>query len=460
MQKYYAYLDGDSIGDAIGNLLNSGNPGRAKLFSESIKESMREIELLISSNRDISILILGGDDVLIEYWSDSTNFLAIPKQIITIFEQSSGLSMSCGIGKSVQEAKFYLALAKTTGKNKIEINKSDMELLRDRQYHTLYVFATSDRPDVYINAIVYCLENEDFSIKRIILSGISRDKVNKDKYELKLRLIKERILLQIDALQGGHYIPRFPRPDDFTDESKIREFNDQGRAEIRDSAKFIGLSTAAQRMYRKVSTLPEIDTKLLDYEKLDEYLSITRTNGFVFDLSGLVKSYMLEVYFLLSQKGSVDIYSFEIKRDERLYDETELIHNLDANNGDYEYQKLSSSKYVEGKVILSEETALKRHKKIKDYETIKIKYAEDFANTWIFILFILSFSLFLACILIVYRGGWSGLEPWTFLALPFLGYILSIIFVLLFKRDFTIKPKVLFDFLKQKKLDQITRDFS
>jgi hypothetical protein len=390
---------------------------------------------------------------LIQYWSNPDEITLIPERIISIFKDFSGLTMSCGIGSNIQESLYYLNLAKNAGKNRIEFSDRNAMNLSRESYTTLYMLTTSDRPDVYVNAIAYCLENPDFEIKKIILAGINKDETKKWKYESRLRLIRERVLLQIEALQDGQYIPKFPRYKNLVEEDDIQEFNHEGRLQIMASSKTISVSDSDRKMYRKISTL-EIELEVLPYKNLQLHLRLPHIKNCIFDLSGFLKSYMLEVFFLLRRQGIKEIYSFEIQRDERSYDELELIHNLDLNSQDYEYQNLARSAYTQGMTVVSEESQFDRHKKSEAYEKLKNAYAEDFANTYLAAFFMIAFFLFLTCLYIVIQGGWDGLEPWTFLALPFLGYLLEIVFQL-FKRDFSVKPKFLFSFLKHKKLGQI-----
>ena len=58
MGKVYAFLDGDSIGTRLEELLSKSKALEAALLSETIKTAMLEIDRLLSSKDDVEIIIL------------------------------------------------------------------------------------------------------------------------------------------------------------------------------------------------------------------------------------------------------------------------------------------------------------------------------------------------------------------------------------------------------------------
>jgi len=72
------------------------------------------------------------------------------------------------------------------------------------QAKVLYIFVTSDSPDVYINTIGYCIEHHDIS--RVIFLGIVKDKGQRIGTEKYLKEVKDRVLKQLSLLQEGKYL--------------------------------------------------------------------------------------------------------------------------------------------------------------------------------------------------------------------------------------------------------------
>ena len=68
----------------------------------------------------------------------------------------------------------------------------------------LYIFVTSNIPDVYINTIGYCIENYD--INEIILLGIVKDKGQKSGSDKYLSSVKSQIEKQLILLQKDKYL--------------------------------------------------------------------------------------------------------------------------------------------------------------------------------------------------------------------------------------------------------------
>jgi len=78
-----------------------------------------EIGKILKSRNGIKVMILGGDDLLIKY--DSTKYGSeLLEEIRTLFQDKTGLSMSCGVGKNIAESIQNLRLAKLYGKNQIK----------------------------------------------------------------------------------------------------------------------------------------------------------------------------------------------------------------------------------------------------------------------------------------------------------------------------------------------------
>jgi len=114
----YAFFDGDNIGDTIEKLLIEKRVDEATLLSENINKSVHNLEKLLRSKNGVEIIILGGDDLLIKFDSEECD-VKLLNEITILFENTCGLSMSCGVGTTILEAIQNLHMAKLYGKNQI-----------------------------------------------------------------------------------------------------------------------------------------------------------------------------------------------------------------------------------------------------------------------------------------------------------------------------------------------------
>jgi CRISPR/Cas system-associated protein Cas10 (large subunit of type III CRISPR-Cas system) len=115
----YAFFDGDNIGPTVEILLTESKISEAMTFSENIKAALLEIEKLLKATDGIKIIILGGDDILIEFDPIKHN-LDFLEKLRDTFKDKTGNSMSCGVGKDVPQSIWHLHIAKLYGKNTIK----------------------------------------------------------------------------------------------------------------------------------------------------------------------------------------------------------------------------------------------------------------------------------------------------------------------------------------------------
>ncbi|MEH2076970.1 MAG: mCpol domain-containing protein [Nostoc sp.] len=203
----YAFFDGDNIGNTIENLLNNGRVQEATYLSESIKLAIFQIELFIKSTDDTELIIAGGDDVLIKYNTEKYNHTFLEK-ISKIFSKHTGLSMSCGVGENVSQAINNLANAKQGTKGIIKYTNYEEEVQNYPMKQTkLYIFATSDDPNPYINVIAHCEVNYP-NLNEIIVIGITADRGKTGSEMTKLHKLKDNISNQLENLSKGKYLKK------------------------------------------------------------------------------------------------------------------------------------------------------------------------------------------------------------------------------------------------------------
>jgi len=114
----FAFFDGDNVGVTIEKNLTMGNVTEAKEISNAIKKSLDLMEVEIQKHHSVEIIIIGGDDLLLKFIDNDINQQLI-KNLIKIFEATTSLSMSCGVGDSINEAIYNLHLAKLFGKAQV-----------------------------------------------------------------------------------------------------------------------------------------------------------------------------------------------------------------------------------------------------------------------------------------------------------------------------------------------------
>ncbi|MBD2441288.1 mCpol domain-containing protein [Nostoc sp. FACHB-110] len=442
MVDVYAFLDGDNIGIRIANLLNKGKSLEASLLSENIKTAIFEIDMLINSKPNIKIIIIGGDDVLIKYDYDEYG-TKILEEIIDIFKRYTGLSMSCGIGLNLEQTLVNLDNAKTGGKNRIE-KPSQLILNKMSKAATLYLFTDSNRPDVYVNSITCCAEEEDYTLREVYFLAITRDKGQITNFENRLENIQKQVSKQLELLQVGKYL--------YLDNPTKTWLEKDIDISSHDKLRY---TKSAQILFKiDVILYDSLEEKILSYTNIAE----NRNEICIFDLSAAIKSLMIDIYTILRINNIYQIRTFEIKKrvQGRDFDERELIHNLYLDHNEYEYTFLCEGVYTSKSIIksltknnLDFEYADKLNKVID-------AYADEFANFWLTIIFVIALLFLVICIVIVIQNGWSWLEPWTFVIFgPPTLYLLTLLVKIIWKRELSVDPGFLYELFKNWKKQKI-----
>jgi CRISPR/Cas system-associated protein Cas10 (large subunit of type III CRISPR-Cas system) len=110
----YIIGDGDGIRRNIELYLLNSNFDRLSRFSASLINSIAEIANIASQTMDAKIIYAGGDDIF--FTVDMNNYQeAIIKKLMAIFTESTGCTISFGVGETVKEAFINLRLAKAGG---------------------------------------------------------------------------------------------------------------------------------------------------------------------------------------------------------------------------------------------------------------------------------------------------------------------------------------------------------
>lgn len=295
----------------------------------------------------------------------------------------------------------------------------------------LYIFVTSDTPDLYINIIGYCVEH--YKIIKVVFLGIVEDRGQRERIKNSLTTIKERVVQQLSLIQQGQYL--------YLDQ-KTRQWQ-QKTLEIENYDKL---------RYSKIAE-QDIDIHVIIYETLEEELSgFLRSSSCIFDTSSVLKTFLIDVYTLLLTKNIADIYVFELRLPRRTYDEQELIHNLSFDRRDYEYVNITKSRYTIGTIIKTKIQEDTDKFKINSVNSLVEAIAERFARNALIVYALLILAICVWATIIVIQGNWNELEPWTFLLLALLPYLINIIALIFFKKEPSLRPNLLYDWLKNYKL--------
>lgn len=410
----YAYFDGDNIGSAIEHLLNSGKESEATHLSESIKRALFQIESYMEGHKDVELLMLGGDDILIKY-DDTKHSLKLLEEVMEIFFKQTGLSMSCGVGANVSQAIGNLSSVKSSSKGTIKQPNTALDHTEYPQKSAkLFIFTTSDIPDPYINAMIHCMVHQP-PLTQVILVGIINDRRKTEQQKQALENLKKRLVEQVKRLCEGKYLTKKDG-----EEKEVEIFVQQSDRQI-----------YAQLLHLK------LDVQAIPYKDLEKDLALIlnemESYRCVFDVTAVLKTHLIDIYTILRFRNITSIYYFELFN-RRTYDDKELIHNLDYEKN-YDYVRMSESLYTRDKMIISNSSVVTEteYNKIatafsyieNNRNQLEEDMSNNFAKTGVLAYFIVGAGLFY----LLYRykeitspDGWTWLEPrvWVFGILFFL----------------------------------------
>lgn len=257
----------------------------------------------------------------------------------------------------------------------------------------LYIFITSNAPDLYINVLRHCVQHFDLD-KEIYFVGVLEDSDKEEDTEKYLDIVIQRTKEQIINLTKGEYFS--------TKEKKVIQISIEEHHKRRYTALLDFKLTPRPILYKNIE------------KELQKYI----TNG-IFDVSGFQKDYLVDVYTILHLFKNSNVFYFKIKKlKDRTFDDKELIHNLTLHT-DYEFENISESFVTRGTSVIRNNTIEEVIK--KDNQIIKLTedWANSYASIWTNIV-----RAFLAIVLIVgvimfYKNidNWEKMEPWTFLLL-------------------------------------------
>jgi len=175
----------------------------------------------------------------------------------------------------------------------------------------LYIFATSYRPDAYVNTIAYAIEHLGVGSIYVIVISEHDYPEEEQKAQLMASGVLANIILQLQALEDRKYILFGKKPDE---NEYINLENIEGSSVYSKCLKVIEKS-GTTGIAISLSTLA---TALKNY--------ISKGNC-IFDVTALKKNLLVDVVTTLISYSFSEVYSFELKK-RPSFDQNDLYHNL------------------------------------------------------------------------------------------------------------------------------------
>jgi hypothetical protein len=185
---------------------------------------------------------------------------------------------------------------------------------------TLYLVATSERPDPYINTLVHTLS---LGVSSVTIVVIGEHEYDDEREESLASTVLANISTQLRLLAAGRYLSDAVQPGR-TNHVRIGQ----------DDAKVYARCLEHLNQHSVTSVVVPL------YELDDRLKGFISSGPCIFDVSALKKKLLVDVVALLLSNGFSEVYSFELLKSPT-YDERDLIHAL--RHEEYVYRNLTDS---------------------------------------------------------------------------------------------------------------------
>lgn len=118
MENFYVLGDADKIREKIDFYLLNHDFKSLSNFSQNLTVAINEIKEVAISSIDAQIILAGGDDILF-YVPCEKYRKELVQNLQQVFLDITGVTISFGIGKSIETAYINLRKAKSSKNNKI-----------------------------------------------------------------------------------------------------------------------------------------------------------------------------------------------------------------------------------------------------------------------------------------------------------------------------------------------------
>jgi hypothetical protein len=106
--------DGDRVQSMIDNALLGGDLGRVQTLSANLTSAMKDLAAIVQTTNGWHLVFSGGDDICITVESSAYREEFI-RELMRLFNNQTGGSMSFGVGESIESAYINLRRAKARG---------------------------------------------------------------------------------------------------------------------------------------------------------------------------------------------------------------------------------------------------------------------------------------------------------------------------------------------------------
>ncbi|HAS42948.1 MAG TPA: hypothetical protein DCS93_20880 [Microscillaceae bacterium] len=196
------------------------------------------------------------------------------------------------------------------------------------QKRPLFIFVYGQKPYPYINAISYCIENQNTG--SVFIIGIKHEDEKGNTAEPEPGKILSKIRLELNNLSKGIY-------EIYRQETKSMEYID-----IVDKD---GLD-----IYNRDSKIlnNHSGNETIEYVNLGKKLKeiISKNRDAIIDVTSLKKNLIVEVTTIALANNFKEVYSGEIINKQATHDEKDLYHTL-KKNSQFKYRNIMDSKHIE-----------------------------------------------------------------------------------------------------------------
>jgi hypothetical protein len=252
----------------------------------------------------------------------------------------------------------------------------------------LYIFTTSDNPDPYINAIAHCVVYYK-ELNQVTLIEIIGDRRRTESKKNDLNKLRQNIDDQLENLSKSKYF--------------LKRKDNTG--ELLD----IQIESTDCEMYARLKDVL-VDVKVWIYDDLEREVSdllICRgLSKYIFDVTAVLKSQLVDVYIILKSKNINAVHSFELVN-KPFHDYRDLIHNFEFEKT-YKYPCLAESFHTKDISVANIDSIISR----RDFDQLTDIAATDFARFCLLIYFLIGLPiLVLIGWYISPPERWSTAEP-------------------------------------------------
>lgn len=114
----YIHIDGDNVGSHIELCLMDGDINKAQKISKDVTNGMELIKSKLINKLNATVYICAGDDLIASFEPESEFFDFLENAKSNYFN-STGLTISIGLGDTIKGSLDNLRRAKMSGKNRI-----------------------------------------------------------------------------------------------------------------------------------------------------------------------------------------------------------------------------------------------------------------------------------------------------------------------------------------------------